>query len=90
MCKRRKPNEAMKKAFLKPWQQVEKIRCFLSGRDNIYRVTDKYIANEIGISSQQVSNMKSRDSAVFVLYILDWCFKKNIDPKLFLKKEHLC
>lgn len=79
-------NKELLNVFCKPWKQVDRVRDFIGERDNIYRVSDVEVAQELGLAPTTVGAMKYRNSPVFTLYVLKWCLKNNLDPLLFIKK----
>lgn len=84
---KRQLNKDLLNVFLKPWQQVDKVRAFVGERDGIYRATDAIVAKELELCPTTIGNMKSRNSPIFTLYVLKWALKNNIDAMAFIKKQ---
>lgn len=79
-------NKDLLNVFAKPWKQVDKIRAFISERDDIYRASDAMVAKELNLAPTTVGNMKTRNSVIFTLYVLKWAMDKNLEPMQFIKK----
>jgi hypothetical protein len=71
--------------FAKPWIMVERVRLFMTGRDD-RKIYDFDVALELGLTKTALGSYKNRTSATFTLYVIKWCMINNLDILEFIKK----